>query len=160
MDELKAIRDITETWENARVQWFIKEQKRYCEFSKMFEHEGDNYDDWSKEHIKLATYLRNGYKEDRGINYHDWQKIRYWDIEKFMNSVNVESDKRFNDIIDRVEKVVGNINHAEMLEFNVQNITRIKVYGTSADALVVVKFLEKNNQLQFKTFINEQRRYF
>lgn len=160
MKELNPIREVCETWENSRVIWVTKEKQRYKNFSNLFAKEGDNYDDWSKEHINLANYMRKGYKLDRGINSKDWNKIKYWDIDKIKNYIKNETDDRYTDIVQRVKEVVGCIEKCEMLEFDIQNITRIKVYGTSCDALVVVKFSEKNGQLYFKTFINESRRYF
>lgn len=160
MDNLNAIMSVVETLENSNFIWFMKEKQRYNNFNSLYENEGNNVSDWSEDHIRMENYLRTNYRIDRGINQRDFNKIKNWGMEQYREWLAKDCDKKFNDIIDRIKKVVGYIQETEMLEYNVSGITRVKITGVSSDCLVVFKFTEKNRKMQLKTYINETARYF
>lgn len=157
---MENIKLVVEAWENNNFIWFVNEKNRYNNFNRLYESEGNEVSEWSDDHIRMENYLRTGYRVDRGISVNDFEKIKNWGIEKYREYLTLEAEKRLADIVQRTKDVVGEIQYTEMLEYNMSSITRIKVHGITSDALMVVKFTEKNRKLHLKTWINETRRYF
>lgn len=157
---MEAFQKVIEVWENSNLIWFVNAKNSYKKYIDLYEHEGDDSENWSEDHIAMQNYLKKSYAKDRGISQKEYVKIRNYTTEQYKEHLKAEGEEKLFDIVKRVQKIAGDIEVVNLANMSSSYGANIEVRGVWADVLVSVRFKKVNGKLRMKTHINESRRFF